>query len=228
MKWWEKTVEYLFVLLAVRDHNVIAPLDGIEELAGDAIFCSKNKWILIEFKKDEASINDENRKFKDLGFKNVMTAFKDKDGHHFIIYGKAGLLTQSPEYSHIESLRGNSPPLAANQASTKVTAAQSTCDRVIRLCFQTYFSQTKKDTIEDMLKCGADLHSFVDYVTEFIRFKKPPSGPGGIGADYMLVAGINADNEIVECMSLKDFIEFIGAYEAKQETNSTNSATFTA
>jgi hypothetical protein len=136
MKWWEKTVEYIFVLSAVRDHKMfVAPLDGIEELAGDAIFCSKNKWILIEFKKDKASISDEKLKFEVLYFDKAKIALKDKDAHHFIVYGKAGLLAQSHQHSHIE------------------------------LCFQTYFSKTIKVTIGDMLQCGADLISFIDYVT---------------------------------------------------------------
>lgn len=38
-KWWEKTVEYRFVLTAAEHGSMFAaPLDGEEEKAGDTIF----------------------------------------------------------------------------------------------------------------------------------------------------------------------------------------------
>ena len=56
MKWWEKTVEYYFILKCLGDSISIAPLDGHEERGGDAILSSKHRWILIEFKKDEPGV----------------------------------------------------------------------------------------------------------------------------------------------------------------------------
>lgn len=85
IKWWEKTVEYYFVKHFVNINKFIAPLDGREEQAGDAIFANENKWILIEFKKDEKSISSEKDKFID--YEEAKTELLNEDGHHFIIYG---------------------------------------------------------------------------------------------------------------------------------------------
>ena len=65
MKWWEKTVEYFFILNCVGNYMRVAPLDGKEERAGDAIFSKSNNWVLIEFKKDKSSLVSEKGKFND-------------------------------------------------------------------------------------------------------------------------------------------------------------------
>jgi hypothetical protein len=83
--WWEKTVEYFFIQKALKDKMAIAPLDGNEERAGDAILSSGRKWILIEFKKDVESIKTEFKKFYD--YKEAKNRLKDFDEHHFLIYG---------------------------------------------------------------------------------------------------------------------------------------------
>lgn len=85
MKWWEKTVEYYFVKSFVNINEFIVPLDGNEEQAGDAILSNKNRWVLIEFKKDEKSISSEEDKFID--YAKAKSKLYDKDGHHFIIFG---------------------------------------------------------------------------------------------------------------------------------------------
>lgn len=87
LKWWEKTVEYEFVLRVAKEkHFFLAPLDGAHEIAGDAIFSSKNRWILIEFKKDASAITTEKTKFTD--YKKAYEALSLKDRHHHLIYGK--------------------------------------------------------------------------------------------------------------------------------------------
>jgi hypothetical protein len=64
IRWWEKTVEYEFVMSVSREQGLfLAPLDGEHEKAGDAVFSSDNRWVLIEFKKDEASVRTEKGKF---------------------------------------------------------------------------------------------------------------------------------------------------------------------
>ncbi|QOX80841.1 hypothetical protein FY034_17610 (plasmid) [Trichlorobacter lovleyi] len=85
-KWWEKTVEYLFVLVMHQEGKMfLAPLDGPEERAGDAIFSRDNRWALIEFKKDESSIKDEWSKFHN--FEQAKVVFEKEDNHHFLVYG---------------------------------------------------------------------------------------------------------------------------------------------
>ena len=86
MKWWEKTVEYKFIKEYVDIDSFIAPLDGNEERAGDAIFVENGNFILIEFKKDEKSIADEEKKFDD--FLSAKGFLYQNDNHHILVYGK--------------------------------------------------------------------------------------------------------------------------------------------
>ncbi|WP_181012900.1 hypothetical protein [Citrobacter amalonaticus] len=46
VKWWEKTVEYNFVLAAKDDFglNLLAPFDGNVESVGDALVGSKSHF----------------------------------------------------------------------------------------------------------------------------------------------------------------------------------------
>lgn len=88
LQWWEKTVEYQFVLAMVRERKIfLAPLDGRQERAGDAIFSSNNRWVLIEFKKNAASISTEKKKF--INYQEAHTALSGRDGHHHLVYGFA-------------------------------------------------------------------------------------------------------------------------------------------
>jgi len=89
--WWEKTVEYKFVLdysLEMGDFFV-TPLDGNLEAAGDTIFAAENKWILIEFKRNHDSLKSEESKFTD--YQKAYEALFIDDAHHFLIYGKLEL-----------------------------------------------------------------------------------------------------------------------------------------
>ena len=86
LKWWEKTIEYKFILLCAREKLLkLAPLDGNEEKAGDTLISNNNKWIIIEFKKDQYSINTEIDKF--INFDKAKKDLENKDQHHFIVYG---------------------------------------------------------------------------------------------------------------------------------------------
>jgi hypothetical protein len=59
--WWEKTVEYQFVLathLRRTSGALFSPFDGEHEQAGDAVFASpENRWVLVEFKRNELTLN---------------------------------------------------------------------------------------------------------------------------------------------------------------------------
>lgn len=88
--WWEKTVEYLFVKKHLNQDSIVAPLAGNHEKAGDAIFLTNNKWILIEFKREQSDINSERKKFDDNAYNDAITDLKNNDGHHLIIFGSIG------------------------------------------------------------------------------------------------------------------------------------------
>ncbi|MBW4036629.1 MAG: hypothetical protein HIU90_14270 [Proteobacteria bacterium] len=85
LKWWEKTVEYKFVVDA-KNFDFAAPLDGNHEAAGDLLSGFSGKLFIIEFKKDMSSCKDELKKFES----EVIDQNKDKfsKNFHFLIYGE--------------------------------------------------------------------------------------------------------------------------------------------
>ncbi len=84
--WWEKTVEYKFVLDMTRDRELsfAAPLSGVEERAGDSVFAHDDKVVLVEFKRSIADLKSESKKFTQ---KTAVDQLCEQDGHHFFIYG---------------------------------------------------------------------------------------------------------------------------------------------
>jgi len=90
--WWEKTVEYAFVRSA--DFLSVSPLDGDHEQAGDAILSNKkNKFYLIEFKKDYSGQANEIGKYKNKDIKKVFE--KLTADYHFIVYGEMNVNTKN-------------------------------------------------------------------------------------------------------------------------------------
>lgn len=174
IRWWEKTVEYKFVMEVARAERLfLAPLDGGHERAGDAIFSSNNRWVLIEFKKDSAAIRSEMEKF--TRYLEAKAALSSCDSHHYIVFGQAS----------------------------------SSSPACLELCARTYFSEKEGD----ILASGQLFHEFKKYVEQYIKFKKGPKGGGGTGMameDFALVAGVNADNDVVECLSLSEFQRQLG------------------
>jgi hypothetical protein len=59
--WWEKTVEYKFVLDAACNSKLsfAAPLSGVQERAGDGVFAADSKIILVEFKRSFNELDTE-------------------------------------------------------------------------------------------------------------------------------------------------------------------------
>jgi hypothetical protein len=172
IRWWEKTVEYEFVMLVSREKRLfLAPLDGEHERAGDAVFSSNNRWVLIEFKKNAATIRTEKEKF--VRYAEAKATLSPRDDHHHIIFGQES---------------------AKNPSRLELRA-------------QTYFSETSRD-LNGILSSGQSFSEFKAYVDQYIKLKKGPQGGGGTGMtmeDLALVAGVNADNNVIECLSLSEF-----------------------
>lgn len=87
-KWFEKTVEYLFVI-EFHENLSISPLDGNVEKAGDATIEMDNKFLLIEFKRssDEECIKSEINKLKNK--KDSIEKLRGaQNKFHFIVYGE--------------------------------------------------------------------------------------------------------------------------------------------
>lgn len=86
--WWEKTVEYAFVVQAAKTDQIdfAAPLSGKHETtAADAIFSVSSKVVLIEFKRDKSCIPTEMSMFID--YNNAQGQLKGY-GHHHIVYAE--------------------------------------------------------------------------------------------------------------------------------------------
>jgi len=84
--WWEKTVEYAFILRARKQLDFAAPIAGRHEAGGDGIFASDSKLLLIEFKRDRSALSSERTKFAD--FDSASASMRNQDAHHFIVYGR--------------------------------------------------------------------------------------------------------------------------------------------
>lgn len=85
--WWEKTVEYKFILDAERNIGLqfAAPLSGIQERAGDGVFSSDSRIVLIEFKRTQNDLDTEHNKFKN--YEEAAREMTGSDTHHFLVYG---------------------------------------------------------------------------------------------------------------------------------------------
>ncbi|ARL49457.1 Uncharacterised protein [Burkholderia pseudomallei] len=83
--WWEKTVEYAFILQTRGLLDFAAPLAGRHEGGGDGIFASDSKLLLIEFKRNYSTLSSERPKFAD--FDSATASLSEHDAHHFVVYG---------------------------------------------------------------------------------------------------------------------------------------------
>ncbi|NHQ86278.1 hypothetical protein HA050_09130 [Iodobacter sp. HSC-16F04] len=85
--WWEKTVEYKFILEVERNSRLdfAAPLSGVQENAGDGVFGYDSKIVLIEFKRSKNELASEHNKY--TNYEDAVEALSGKDNHHFLVYG---------------------------------------------------------------------------------------------------------------------------------------------
>lgn len=87
-KWWEKTVEYQFIIDSTKNRKFTfaAPLSGKEESAGDGIFGGNSQIVLIEFKKSQEELDSEKDKF--TNYESADSELREKDKFHFLLYGR--------------------------------------------------------------------------------------------------------------------------------------------
>ncbi|WP_395277693.1 hypothetical protein V1580_15220 [Enterobacter bugandensis] len=94
--WWEKHVEYTFVLNASRKCNLdfLSPLAGPAETISDAIVGNNSKYFIIEFKRTIEHFKDEYKKFLNgkVGTEEASAALSKLNltAFHFIIAGELG------------------------------------------------------------------------------------------------------------------------------------------
>ena len=89
LRWWEKTVEYKFILEAQdRGLSFAMPLSGLEERAADAVFGRDAKLVLVEFKRSKDELASEQKKYKN--YQDAEQALNGSDeGLHFLVFGEA-------------------------------------------------------------------------------------------------------------------------------------------
>lgn len=91
-KYWEKTVEYRFLWEAIEEKLVdfAMPLSGKQERgAGDTVFGSCQKLVLVEFKSDIKGLDSVKEKEKFNNYEKARNELKTSDSHHFFVYGEA-------------------------------------------------------------------------------------------------------------------------------------------
>ena len=177
LQWWEKTVEYKFVMeVSQLDKQFLAPLDGNHERAGDAIFSTSNKWVLIEFKKDSISISTEKSKFGS-NYKKAKDALAPSDSHHHIVYGKPTkeVPSQLELYSQTYFFGlGKSHPLNIKEILSSGINYKEFSDYLNKLV-----------NYKEVAQGGGSENLTIN--------------------NYFLITGINSDNQLVACISLTEF-----------------------
>jgi len=193
-KWWEKTVEYLFVIQYLSkvypdNFSKITPLDGEHEQAGDVVLCGdNNKYYLIEFKKGDNSQYDEFIKFlniKSNEFKELernrtkgeiakyLSTFFSKD------FNVSGF--DFPELNRIDPQnRIQSLSSLKDVGYHFVVFAKQQGDK-LSLCAQQYKKYLGKDKNfisqtnnfgEEFHRNAANKEDFLEYVHSFVSLKK--------------------------------------------------------
>ena len=124
--WFEKTVEYNFVLKSNRffELDFLSPFAGTAERMGDLMIQEGTRNYIIEFKKELESMNSEYVKYNEgtVGFEKTVTLLKeagllDKNAHYMIggfLYNETELgLSIKHYFAPIDekyTLLGESPP----------------------------------------------------------------------------------------------------------------------
>ncbi len=176
LKWWEKTVEYKFILLCAKEKVLkLAPLDGNEEIAGDTLISNNNKWIIIEFKKDKDSIPTEKSKFID--FDKAEEALVNEDQHHFIVYGSINVKNNTGLNLYCQTYFSKN-----QQKSIKDILGKGKNKSEFKIYLEKLISYKKSNK-------GTN-----------------SSGNGNLNVEnYALVAAVDTDGNIVECQSFNEF-----------------------
>lgn len=160
--WWEKTVEYAFVL-AAGDTGIAfhAPLDGNHERAGDNIFLAMDKYLLIEFKRSRAEIGSEKKKFDQLDAATTQNLSVLARDAHFFVYGEESF-------------------------------AAGTTKASLGLVAHAYFGKAFSEPALQILQRGRTRTEFEIYLTAFTEAKKGGGeGGGGLALDdFSMVVGI--------------------------------------
>lgn len=176
--WWEKTVEYKFILSAKKKFgiDILSPLDGDAETIGDTIAEKATKHFIIEFKRRPGDFTAEYKKFA-----------LNKSGY---LLAKKEFLSNPSSKSHyiIAGQRGQS-------------------GKLLTLCFMNYFSVPVKLLDTQVFQNGMSKSELKAYAEKFTAAKLFGSSTsaddgegdgcgGGIHKDALVLA-IDKENKAV-------------------------------
>lgn len=199
--WWEKTVEYLFAKLCLGESSVM-PLDGNREKAGDLLVFKDSNMLIIEFKRNEESLDSEQKKFSDWSKAKEEAKQHNSNKYHLLVYGelqkeKNELSLKAKEYWE----RNDINELKFSESD-----------------FETY------------VKCNGktfnDLKRYLDFL---IKHKTPTNGTDSSGG-FSNCAIVGIAKGKVKTLSLNEFIEYhqelkkalelkVSEEQAKRRTN---------
>lgn len=177
--WWEKTVEYKFILSAKEKFgiNILSPLDGDAETIADTIAKIGKKHFIIEFKRRPGDFAAEYNKFA-----------LNKRGY---LLAKKTFITDPSSKSHfiIAGRRGQS-------------------GKLLTLCFMNYFSVPVKLPDNQVFQTGMDKSELITYTEKFTAAKLFGSNTsaddgegdgcgGGIHKDVLVLAIDEKNNAVV-------------------------------
>lgn len=173
--WWEKTVEYNFIMLLASKSKLF-----LSPMDGNH---EKLGDVALGVKSDFWVMIEFKRDFESIkseeekfdDYSQAKNALNDKDGHHHIVYGTQSMDDEANAYLSLRT--------------------------------QTYFSK-QPNHLDGLLNSGKAFKEFSDYLNEFTKFKtkKDSNGSGRLVVeDYMMVAGVTTDGQIVECISMSEF-----------------------
>ncbi|MBP6082143.1 MAG: hypothetical protein KA732_12800 [Providencia sp.] len=183
--WWEKTVEYNFVVNAsTYGLNILAPLDGKVESAGDVIVGVPDKFFIIEFKREKNDIPTEFDKFQkgETGYEKAKKELDSvkKSTSHYLIYGEYEVITKEDNEE------------GKNKHENKLI-----------LNFVDYFDFNNIITHDDKslyFKKGMSLDELHHYILRFTYYKNIPNKNGNAesssGSSESLILAIDKDNNV--------------------------------
>lgn len=192
--WWEKTVEYAYLSKTLpRPTHDLFPFAGpLERDVGDALAKKGENFGIIEFKRDEASIPSENKKFvySDLEYgKNLqlmrqwgMKGIESGKEPHVVIFGKATKWNDS----------------AWSEQNSSSNEGRYFLDVVIK----DYWKPKNPLATIKMIDCD----SFTVY-SKFLAMARKPSENGSFGGGVAI--GYDRAGQMVSCIDLEQLLDHL-------------------
>jgi hypothetical protein len=216
-KWWEKTVEYYFFSKYMANDRPIFPLNGNEEVIGDAITEKEGLWSIIEFKANKTCLNSEYDKFVVVKNKNLKSVEKKIESDNDPALNRAFV-------SNAEGAKGFIKEKAIRELYSESFTKKGlrdehhhlvygNFDSVLELKAETYFTRQEMVSVDEVFDNGTDLATFQFYLKELCLAKAPVDG-GKSGNEEVNMDVLSSERWIIGCsingslyvMRLKDML----------------------